>query len=128
MDLNHEVRTLVRQLVMDEINNLGGRAAIREKLNELGKSEAVLSQMIETTVDSYIRSVLGTNEEQLKANIEAKLDIAINKIAQREVEKIVGKMSSWKGSEAIEKMMLDSMRKIMHDNFQISVAVSKKQN
>lgn len=126
MDMNQELRSLVRQAVMEEINNLGVRAAIKERISDTGLSDGELRQMVKDTIDSHIRSVLGTNEEQLNAKIEKLLSEKINRIAEEEVKKIIGGRSIWKGSEQVENLLTNAMRKIVSDNFQISVTISQK--
>lgn len=126
MDMNQELRSLVRQAVMEEINNLGVRAAIKERISDTGLSDTELRQMVNETVDSYIRSVLGTNEKQLNAKIEQLLSEKINRIAEEEVKKIIGGRSIWKGSEQVESILTNAMRRIVSDNFQISVTISQK--
>ena len=89
MDMNQELRSLVRQAVMEEINNLGVRAAIKERISDTGLYDEELRQMVKDTIDSHIRSVLGTNEAQLNAKIEQLLSEKINRIAEEEVRKII---------------------------------------
>lgn len=126
MDMNQELRSLVRQAVMEEINNLGVRAAIKERISDTGLYDEELRQMVKDTIDSHIRSVLGTNEAQLNAKIEQLLSEKINRIAEEEVRKIIGGRTHWKGSEQVESILTNAMRRIVSDNFQISITISQK--
>lgn len=126
MDMNQEIRSLVRQAVMEEINNLGVRAAIKERISDTGISDCEIRQMIEETIDSHIRSVLGTNEQQLNAKIEKILTDKIDRIAEEEVNKIIGGRSNWRGSEEVQRLLTNAMSSLIRENFQIGVTITQK--
>lgn len=126
MDFEKEMKSLVRQSVMEEINNLGVRAAIKERITETGITDGELRLMVAETVDSHFRSAIGDNEDQIKARIDRMLAEKIDRIAEKEVAKIIGTLNSWRGSEKVEQMIVDAMRRVVADNFQVSVNITRK--
>lgn len=57
MTVEQEISKLVRERLMEEINGLGIRAAIREQIEESGITKGKVAELVEQTVDSYVRSV-----------------------------------------------------------------------
>lgn len=88
MDINKEIKSLVKQTVMEEVNNLGVRAAIREKLVDDGITKNCIKEIIEKTIDSYIRSAL--NSENVDRLIEETFNEKIKKIIETRIEKVIG--------------------------------------
>ncbi len=126
MDFEKEIKSLVRQSVMEEINNLGVRAAIKERIRETGITDDELRKMVAETVDSHFRSALGENEEQINARIARMFEEKIEEIAKKEVGKIINGFNSWRGSEKVADMLTASMRALIAKNFEISVAITQK--
>ena len=57
MNIEEEVRKIVRRTIMEKVNGLGTRAAIRQEIEANGITKGKVNEMVKDTVDSYVRSV-----------------------------------------------------------------------
>ena len=65
IDIAEMARNAVRSAVMEEVKNLGIRAAVKESINEIGQLDKdEIRMMIADAIDSYVRSA--NIEEQVK--------------------------------------------------------------
>ena len=63
-----DIKKMVKSAIMEEVNNLSVRAAVRDKLEEVsGLSKEDVRKLIMDVADSYIRSI----------NIQAMIDNAL---------------------------------------------------
>ena len=124
MNLENEARSLVKQAVMQEINDLGIRATIRERISETGLTDEEIKDLIESTVDSYVRSAIHTNIEE---KIKKMFDEKITAIVQKEVDKVLGKnIFGWGGEKKVEEALQREINAVISRGFNIKVDISQR--
>ena len=84
MNLQQEINHMVRQAIMEEINNLAIRATIREKIEAAGVSREDIREMVRETADSYFRSAMDGNVE---GKIQDIFDQKVSETVDREIRK-----------------------------------------
>lgn len=120
MELEKEIKKLVRERVIEEINGLGIRAAIKEKIEASGVTKGAIKELISSTVDSYVRSV----------DIVALVDSLITEFVRKSVKDAVQKyVSGYFGNATtlLEKLIQDELRKEWNHNYSAKVNIIKKE-
>ena len=56
MNFEEEARKMVRRAIMEEVNGLCIRAAIRQEIEASGITKGKVNEMVKDAVDSYVRS------------------------------------------------------------------------
>lgn len=124
MNFENEVRSLVKQAVMQEINDLGIRATIRERISETGLTDKEIIELIESTVDSYVKSAVHTNIEQ---KIKTMFDEKIASAVQKEIDKVVGRNTfGWGGEKKVEEALQRQINSVISQGFNIRVEISQR--
>lgn len=124
MNFENEVRGLVKQAVMQEINDLGIRATIRERISEIGLTDKEIRELIESTVDSYVKSAVHTNIEQ---KIKTMFDEKIASEVQKEIDKVVGRNTfGWGGEKKVEDALQRQINSVISQGFNIRVEISQR--
>lgn len=108
MNFEQEIRTLARRAIMEEINNLGIKALLREQIVDAGFSHDEIRTMIREAIDSFCRSALNTGD------VEGYVRNAINNY------------SGWSGSKAVEDALMSAMRKQTQAGYDVSVTITPK--
>lgn len=123
MNIEQEVRTLVRRQIMEEVNGLGVRAAIRQEIEASGITKEEVREMVEKAVDSYVRSV---NVSQLAETYTDKL---IKKAVEETVKKYISGGCTYYGrtKELLEERIKSELFKEWHNNYSLSVKVERKE-
>lgn len=126
MNIEQEIRTLLRKQVMEEINGLGIRAAIRQEIEASGITKGKINEMVEKAVDSYVRSV---NVPQLA---ETYLDNFIKETVEETVERYVcGKDRHVYYSYQLKGLLEEKLKRALFeewcDNYSFSVKVEPKE-
>lgn len=124
--LEEQIRSLVRQAVMEEINNLGIRATVRQQIVDAGFTKDDIKSMIQDAIDSFCRSALNTND--VEGYVRAAIEKRTNDAADKQIEKYINKYSSFSGNKAIEDALLASIRRSIQNGFDVSVAINPKAN
>ncbi len=124
MNFENEVRSLVEQAVMQEINDLGIRAAIRERISETGLTDKEIRELIESTVDSYVKSAANANiEQKIKMMFDEKIAYAV----QKEIDKVVWKNTfGWGGEKKVEEALQRQINSVISQGFNIRVEISQR--
>ena len=124
MNFENEVRSLVKQAVMQEINDLGIRATIRERISETGLTDKEIRELIESTVDSYVKSAVHTNiEQKIKTMFDEKIAYAV----QKEIDKVVGRNTfGWGGEKKVEEALQRQINSVIGQGFNIKVEISQR--
>lgn len=122
MTLEQEISKLVRERLMEEINGLGIRAAIREQIEESGITKGKVAELVEQTVDSYVRSI----------NIEALVDKLINRRVETAVKDaiekyVVNRYGSYNGTALLEKIVKDALYEEWRGKYTARVDVVRKE-
>ena len=123
MNLQQEINHMVRQAIMEEINNLAIRATIREKIEAAGVSREDIREMVRETADSYFRSAMDGNVE---GKIQDIFDQKVSETVDREIRKITGSIRGWSGSDEIRKALDDVARRAIRSGFDVSVKITPK--
>lgn len=89
MSFEQEIHSMVRQKIMEEINGLGIRAAIREEIEASGVTKGKIRELVETAVDSYVRSV------DVKAIVESLIK---EKVGKAVASKLKDYVTGWSGT------------------------------
>lgn len=122
MNLQQEINKAVRQAIMEEVNALGMRAAIREQIEATGVSHGDIKKMIAGIADSYFRSAMNGNvEEKIRQIFEEK----IKEVVDKEIKSVIGHIS-WNGSEEVRRAINNEIAKEVRSGFDVSVTVSQK--
>jgi uncharacterized membrane-anchored protein YjiN (DUF445 family) len=126
MNFENEVKSLVKQAVMQEINDLGIRATIRERISETGLTDEEIRKLIENTVDSYVRSVANQNLEE---KIKSMFDQKIESVVQKEVDRVLNRnIYGWGGEKKVEEALQRQINSVISQGFNIKVEISQRQN
>lgn len=126
MNFEQEIRTLARRAIMEEINNLGIKALLREQIVDAGFTHDEIRAMIREAIDSFCRSALNTND--VAGFVRGAIENRVNQAADREITKIIGKYSSWSGNKAVEDALVAAMRRQTQAGYDVSVTVTPKCN
>ena len=125
MNFEQEIRTLARRAIMEEINNLGIKALLREQIVDAGFSHDEIRSMIREAIDSFCRSALNTND--VEGFVRGAIDNRVNQAADREIAKIIGRYSSWSGNKAVEDALVSAMRQRTQAGYDVSVTIIPKE-
>lgn len=125
MNFEQEIRTLARRAIMEEINNLGIKALLREQIVDAGFSHDEIRSMIREAIDSFCRSALNTND--VAGYVRAAVDNRVNQAADKEINKILGRYSSFSGNKAVEDALLHAMRRKTQEGYDVSVTIIPKE-
>jgi 5S rRNA maturation endonuclease (ribonuclease M5) len=124
MNFENEVKSLVRQAVMQEINDLGIRATIRERISETGLTDKEIGEMIESTIDSYVKSAVHTDIEQ---KIRSMFDDKIEKTVEKAINRVIGaNILGWGGERKVEEALQREINSAINRGFNIKVEISQK--
>lgn len=124
MNFEQEIRTLARRAIMEEINNLGIKALLREQIVDAGFSHDEIRSMIREAIDSFCRSALNTND--VAGYVRAAIDNRVNHTADKEINKILGRYSSFSGNKAVEDALLHAMLRKTQAGYDVSVTITPK--
>lgn len=124
MNFEQEIRTLARRAIMEEINNLGIKALLREQIVDAGFSHDEIRSMIREAIDSFCRSALNTND--VTGYVRAAIDNRVNQTADKEINKILGRYSSFSGNKAVEDALLHAMLRKTQAGYDVSVTITPK--
>lgn len=124
MNFEQEIRTLARRAIMEEINNLGIKALLREQIVDAGFTHDEIRTMIREAIDSFCRSALNTGD--VEGYVRNAINNRVNQVADKEIEKIIGRYSGWSGSKAVEDALMSAMRKQTQTGYDVSVTITPK--
>lgn len=118
----------VKAAIMEEVNNLGVRAAVKEQVEAVGELDKdAVRDIIRDVVDSYVRSV---DVEKL---IQQVVDGRVATIVDRKVSPVVeryleGTFSSYKPTKQLEELILNDLKKQFYANHNLKVIDTMKEN
>lgn len=124
MNFEQEIRTLARRAIMEEINNLGIKALLREQIVDAGFTHDEIRTMIREAIDSFCRSALNTGD--VEGYVRNAINNRVNQVADKEIEKIIGRYSGWSGSKAVEDALMSAMRKQTQAGYDVFVTITPK--
>lgn len=124
MNFEQEVRTLARRCIMEEINNLGIKALLREQIVEAGFTHEQIRAMVRDTIDSFCRSALNAGD------VEGYVREAVNgraaQAADKEIQKIIGRYNGFSGSRAVEDAIVNAIQRQARDKYVVTVSVQPR--
>ena len=124
MNVEQEIKHIIRKTIMDEIDNLAIKSVIREYVeNAIAKDEVVAK--IDSIIDSYFRSALG--EQNVTAYVRSKMNAVVAERCKKECDAIMGRYSHWNGSKAVEDAIIGHIRSTVQQGFNVSVSVTPKE-
>ena len=118
----------VKAAIMEEVNNLGVKAAVKEQIETVGELDKdAVRDIIRDVVDSYVRSV---DVEKL---IRQVVDGRVATIVDRKVSAVVdryleGTFSSYKPTKQLEELILNDLKKQFYANHNLKVIDTMKEN
>lgn len=124
--LEEQIHQLVRQAMMEEINNLGIRATLRQQIVDAGFTKDNIRSMVQDAIDSFCRSALNTSD--VEGYVRAAIEKRTNDAADKQINKLINQYSSFSGNKAIEDALLSSIRRAIQDGFDVSVSIKPKAN
>lgn len=124
--LEEQIHQLVRQAMMEEINNLGIRATLRQQIVDAGFTKDNIRSMVQDAIDSFCRSALNTSD--VEGYVRAAIEKHTNDAADKQINKLINQYSSFSGNKAIEDALLSSIRRAIQDGFDVSVSIKPKEN
>lgn len=128
IDFEQEVRSAVRENVMREINDLGIRAVIRQKIEEALITPEVIKGLVHETVDSYFRSAMNATDGKIDEKIRDAIDRKINEYAADRITQTLG--SPWSITLNSTQMIRDALSKeaerVIANDFDVSLDILPK--
>lgn len=124
MNFEQEIRTIARRAIMEEINNLGIKALLREQIVDAGFTHDEIRAMIREAIDSFCRSALSTND--VAGYVRSAIDNRVNQAADKEIAKVIDRYSTFSGSKAVEDALLAAVRRKTQDGYNVSVTITPK--
>ena len=121
---HHEVKAAI----MEEVNNLGIRAAVKEKMETVGELDKdALREIVRDVVDSYVRSV--DVEKLIRQIVDGKVAMIVDRKVSAVVEKYLdGTFSCYKPTKQLEELILDDLKKQFYANHNLKVIDTMKEN
>lgn len=118
----------VRAAIMEEVNNLGIRAAVKEKMETVGELDKdALREIVRDVVDSYVRSV--DVEKLIRQIVDGKVAMVVDRKVSAVVEKYLdGTFSCYKPTKQLEELILDDLKKQFYANHNLKVIDTMKEN
>lgn len=127
MNIDLDLKSQVKAEVAKEIEGLGVRAAVKEKLVEVGQlNKDQIRDLINQTIDSYIRSV--NIDEMINKRLDKKFDNYIEKRIDECLKKYIeGGIFSPSPSKHLRDIILDNLKKQFDENYDLVVVNRKEQ-
>lgn len=128
IDLRSLAQKAAKAAVMEQVNNLGIRAAVKEKIETVGELDKdAVRNIIKDVVDSYVRSV------DIEKLIQQIVDERVATIVDRKVSAVVeryleGTFSSYKPTKQLEELILNDLKKQFYTNHNLKVIDTIKEN
>lgn len=125
MDIEKEIKAMVRSAVMEEINNLGIRAVVREQIEKAGFTHEDVRNIIREMADSYFRSAMDGNVE---CGIRSIYNKKVEEVAEKAVNAAAKEYTGWQGRDAIKKLIdAEIKQRIVQDyDFKVTLTIEPK--
>lgn len=125
MNIEEEVRKMVRRAIMEEVNGLCIRAAIRQEIEASGITKGKVNEMVKDAVDSYVRSVnvSKTAEEYTETLVKQTVKETVKKYLNGEP---YGHFN--KPRELLKEKIKKELFNEWYNNYSLSVKVEPREN
>ncbi len=121
-----DIREMVASVIMEEVNNLGVRAAVKEKVQQVGElTKDEVRSMVQATIDSYVRSIDVEKiiEEQVKLFID---DTVAFRVREAIAKYINGSIFSPTPTKQLEEIILNDLKKQFYEKYTLKVVNTKE--
>lgn len=128
IDFRSLAQKAVKAAVMEQVNNLGIRAAVKEKIETVGELDKdAVRNIIKDVVDSYVRSV--DIEKLIQQIVEGRVATIVDQKVSAVVERYLeGTFSSYKPTKQLEELILNDLKKQFYSNHNLKVIDTIKEN
>jgi len=129
LNIKEEVRSIVRSVVLEEINNLGLKAVIKEEILGAGMTREVITRMVTETVDSHFRSAMNAPNGDVDAKIWAEMDRKITYLVDSKVDKILGSpFYNYRldVQEKLQEATAKELDRLLKEKYMISLEIKPK--
>lgn len=121
MDIEKEIKSMVRSAVMEEISNLGIKAVVREYIENAGFTHEDVRKIISEMADSYFRSAMnGGVEDGVRRILNNKVEQRIDAI----VDGATREYNGWSGRDKLKKLIEEQIRREIATTYDFDVALS----
>lgn len=126
MEFRIDIRRMVQSVVMEEVNNLGIRTVVREKLEEVGDlTKDKIRDLVSEITDSYIRSV------DINKIINNKIDTLIEQRVHHEIDEALQNYINRdifgnKISKVLQDLILDDLKNQFYEKYRLEVINTKE--
>lgn len=123
-----DIATMVQSIIMEEVNNLGVRAVVRKKIEEVGElNKDEIRQLVKETVDSYVRSA------EIDKLIHDVVDTTVSSIVSRRVEAVVekylsGTFSCYEPSRQLQELILNDLKQQFYSKHKLKVVDTMRED
>ena len=121
-----DIREMVASVIMEEVNNLGVRAAVKEKIQQVGElTKDEVRSMVQETIDSYVRSIDVEKiiNEQVKLFIDDTVAFRVREAIARYVN---GSIFSPTPTKQLEEIILNDLKKQFYEKYNLKVVNTKE--
>lgn len=121
-----DIREMVASVIMEEVNNLGVRAAVKEKIQQVGElTKDEVRSMVQETIDSYVRSI--DVEKIIKEQVKLFIDDTVAFRVRESIERYVnGSIFSPTPTKQLEEIILNDLRKQFYEKYNLKVVNTKE--
>ncbi len=121
-----DIREMVASVIMEEVNNLGVRAAVKEKMEEVGElTKDDVRDMVHEVVDSYVRSI--DVEKLVREIVTCRVEDKINRKVNEAIEKYVsGSIFSPTPTKHLEDIILNDLKRQFYEQYHLKVVNTKE--
>ena len=128
IDFRSLAQKAVKAAVMEQVNNLGIRAAVKEKIETVGELDKdAVRNIIKDVVDSYVRSV--DIEKLIQQIVDERMATIVDRKVSAAVERYLeGTFSSYKPTKQLRELILDDLKKQFYANHNLKVIDTMKEN
>ena len=121
-----DIREMVASVIMEEVNNLGVRAAVKEKVQQVGElTKDEVRTMVQETIDSYVRSI--DVEKIIKEQVKLFIDDTVAFRVREAIAKYInGSIFSPTPTKQLEDIILNDLKKQFYEKYNLKVVNTKE--
>ncbi len=128
MNFEQQLKIKIEQEVMEAINGFGIKAAVREKIVEVGEmSREKTQELINSCIDSYVRSF--DIENFVKCQIDLLVSEKVRECVKKSLDKYIQSPYSWSphAQKLLDNLIEKELRKQFEENYTLKVINTKEQ-
>ncbi len=127
MNFEQQLKIKIEQEVMEAINGFGLKAAVREKITEVGEmSREKMQALIEDCINSYVRSF--DIENHINNRIDQFVSKTIKESVAKALERYIQSPYSWnpQSKKLLDNLIEKELRKQFEENYSLKVINTKE--